>query len=194
MKLRLFIGLTAPPEWKSAISAFRQKLQPRFSDSFARWTAESNLHLTLRFFGSVEEAEVIAIGERVQKITADTPAFTVTPGPLGCFPNASRPRVIWLGFDGQTDALIQAESRLRTATASFGQPPENRPFHPHLTVARTNEPRRSDRDLLAELVSKGRPIQAPPWQIKELELIRSELKPTGSIYTILATYNLSGRA
>ena len=58
MKLRLFVGITAPAEWKIAVTEFRKKVQPKFSASFAKWTAESNLHLTLRFFGSVEESEV----------------------------------------------------------------------------------------------------------------------------------------
>jgi 2'-5' RNA ligase len=90
---------------------------------------------------------------------------------------------MWLGLKGSTENLIDLETRLRSATATFGQPPELRDFHPHLTFVRTNEPRRSDRDLLAELIGKGPPINAPPWPITELELIRSELKPGGSVYT-----------
>src|SRR5215213_825459 len=174
MKLRLFVGITAPAEWKTALTDFQKHYQPRFSRSFGKWTAESNLHLTLRFFGSVEESEVVAIGEALQKVAAETDQFIVTPGPLGCFPNASRPRIVWLGLKGETGALIALESRVRAATRQLGQPPEDRPFHPHLTLVRTTEPRRSDRELLAELIHKGPPIDAPPWQITELELIRSE--------------------
>jgi RNA 2',3'-cyclic 3'-phosphodiesterase len=191
MKLRLFVGITVPAEWKTALTEFRKKFQPRFSDSFGKWTAESNLHLTLRFFGSVEESEVVAIGEGLQKVAAETNRFTVTPGSLGCFPNASRPRILWVGLTGATEALIALESRVRAATAKFGQPPEDRPFHPHLTLVRTNEPRRSDREILAKLIREGSPIDAAPWQITELELIRSELKPSGSIYTKLAGYEFA---
>jgi RNA 2',3'-cyclic 3'-phosphodiesterase len=191
MKLRLFVGITAPVEWKTALTEFRKDYQPRFSDSFGKWTAESNLHLTLRFFGSVEESEVVAIGEALQQVAAETNRFIVTPGLLGCFPNASRVRIVWLGLNGATEAVIALESRVRVATAQFGQTPEDRPFHPHLTLVRTTEPRRSDRDFLAELIRKGSPINAPPWQITELELICSELKPTGSVYTKLAGYEFA---
>jgi 2'-5' RNA ligase len=190
MKLRLFIGITAPLEWKFAFTEFRKKFQPRFSDSFGKWTAESNLHLTLRFFGSVEESEVPSIGNALEKVAIETHAFSLTPGPIGCFPNVSRPRIVWLGFKGGTETLVDLESRMRVATATFGRPPEDRPFHPHLTLVRTNEPRRSDRDLLAELISKGPPVEAPAWRVTEIELIRSELKPSGSIYTKLAAFPL----
>ena len=168
MKLRLFVGISAPPEWKTALTDFRKNFQPQFSDSFGKWTAESNLHMTLRFFGSVEESEVVAIGEALQNVAAETKGFIVTPGSLGCFPNALRPRIVWLGLNGATEALIALESRVRAATAKFGQPPEDRPFHPHLTLVRTNEPRRSDRELLAELIRKNRRLmlrrgKSPNW-------------------------------
>jgi 2'-5' RNA ligase len=95
---------------------------------------------------------------------------------------------LWIGLDGATETLIDLEGRVRSATARFGQPPEERPFHPHLTLARLNEPQRSDRDMLAELIRKGPPIDAPPWEIMEFELIRSELKPGGSVYTKVAGF------
>lgn len=191
MKLRLFVGITAPPEWKAAITEWRLKIQPRFSDSFGRWTAESNLHLTLRFFGAVEENELAALGRGLQEIAASREAFTMAAGILGCFPDASRPRIVWLGFDRPANTVSQIELDLRTKTAHFGQPPEDRDFHPHLTIVRTNEPRRSDRDFLAHLISKGPPIEVPLWQVRELELIRSELKPGGSVYTTLMALPLA---
>jgi 2'-5' RNA ligase len=183
VKLRLFMGLTAPTEWKTAIMDWRKRVAPKFSDSFGRWTSEDNLHLTLRFFGSVDEANVISIGEALQTVAAATKPFFLSAGALGCFPNASRPRIVWLGFKGAAAALIDLEQRLRKATSHFGQAPENRDFHPHLTLARVKEARRADRDLLGELIRKGSPIDVPEWPISQLELIRSELKPGGSVYT-----------
>ena len=191
LKLRLFIGITAPAEWKAALTEFRKRTQPKFTDSFGKWTAEPNLHLTLRFLGSVEESQVTAISNALQKVASETKPFSVSPGPLGCFPNPSRPRIVWLGLKGATETLIELESRLRAATANFGQPPEDRDFHPHLTLVRVNEPRRSDRDFLTELIRKGAHIEAPPWPFTELELIRSDLKPTGPLYTILEKYPFS---
>jgi RNA 2',3'-cyclic 3'-phosphodiesterase len=190
MKLRLFIGITAPPEWKAALTEWRRKIQAQFSDSFGRWTAESNLHLTLRFFGSVEETEVLAIAKKVQAIATVSEQLSLTPGPFGCFPSNSRPCILWLGFKGATDGLIQLESDIRSATAQFGQPPEDRPFHPHLTLARLKEPTRRDRDFISELIRKPTPIEVPVWQIHGLELIRGQPGPAGSVYTTLATMPL----
>lgn len=189
MKLRLFVGITAPPEWKRAITEWRKKVQPRFSDSFGRWTSEANLHLTLRFFGSVDEAEAIGIGEALQRVVAEARAFSVSAGDLGCFPNAARARIVWLGLK-DTEPLVKLEVSVRAATAEFGQAPEDREFHPHLTLARVKEARRPDRDALAELMRKGAPIDVPDWRVEELELIRSELSQSGSVYTTLANYRL----
>lgn len=190
MKLRLFVGIAAPPEWKRAFAEWRRKIQPRFSDAFARWTSEENLHLTLRFFGSVEPTDAIAIGEALQKAVSNVPAFSVSAGELGCFPNPSRPGIVWLGFTKDTASLMKLEENMRAETAALGQAPDDRDFHPHLTLARVKEARPQDRAALIELLRKGPPIEVPDWRIGGIELIRSELGAGGSVYTPLATYAL----
>jgi 2'-5' RNA ligase len=190
MKLRLFVGVTAPERWQTAISDWRRKAQSRFSDEFGRWTSESNLHLTLRFFGSVEEDQVVAIAKQLQQVAVASKPFSVAPASVGCFPNTSRPRIFWLGLLGATDALVELESQIRTATAEFGRPPEDRPFHPHLTLARLKQPTCQDRDHLAELIRKPTPIEVADWPIHEVELIRSQPGPQGSTYTTLVTIRL----
>src|SRR4051812_38501881 len=132
MKLRLFVGIDAPEHWKQSLAAWRGEVEPRFTKSFARWTPHANLHLTLRFFGAVEEARAPAIVDALRLVTEKRSAFELRGDTLGCFPNPSRPRILWLGLAGQSNDLVDLESSIRTATASFGQAPENRPFHPHL--------------------------------------------------------------
>lgn len=190
MKLRLFVGISAPEEWKFALKEWRGRIQSRFSNSFGRWTSEANLHLTLRFFGSVEDAKVAAICEALREISERTQKFAVSPGNLGCFPNLSRPRIVWLGLGGATERLSELESRVRSATTGFGQPPEDRPFHPHLTLARLKEPTRDDRAEIAELIHKQEPVQAENWKICSFELIRSDTGSDGSVYTHLANFPL----
>jgi 2'-5' RNA ligase len=85
---------------------------------------------------------------------------------------------------------VKLEASVRAATADFGEPPEDREFHPHLTLARVKEARRQDRNALAELMRKGPPFEVPDWRVSELELIRSEPNPSGSVYTTLAAYRL----
>jgi 2'-5' RNA ligase len=191
MKLRLFVGIPAPDEWRSALRPWRAHIQPRFSDFFGKWTPEINLHLTLRFFGAVEETEVTPLVEKLRAIANGIPEFSVTAGELGCFPNLSRPRILWLGLGGGLAPLTQLESKLRSATAEYGQPPDNRPFHPHLTLARLSEPTRQDRNQIAELAQEPPLSEAPLWKINALELICSELKPEGSIYHSLAILPLA---
>jgi 2'-5' RNA ligase len=194
MKLRLFVGITAPDEWKRVLTDWRRKTQPRFSHSFAKWTSEANLHLTLRFFGSVEETELPKLADELLKAAQASTKFSLIPDEFGCFPNPSRPRILWLGFRGQIDNLLQLESTLRQATAQFGQPPEDRPFHPHLTLARLKEPTHKDRNEIAELLSTHRHLDVRPWNVNTFELIRSEPKAEGSLYATLATFPLGPQA
>jgi len=191
MKLRLFVGVTAPEEWRSALTKWRRKIQPRFSDSFGRWTSEPNLHLTLCFFGAMEEADVVTLAGKLQTVARRSTRFSVAPADLGCFPNPTRPRILWLGLSGATEALVELESRIRAASATFSKPPDNRPFHPHLTLARLKNPTRHDRDAIAEFIRRGAPIDVPAWPVNSFELIRSEPKPEGSLYTPIATFPLA---
>ena len=191
MKLRLFVGIPAPDEWKSALRLWRAQVQSRFSDSFGKWTPEINLHLTLRFFGAIDESDVTPLVEKLRAVAGGVPEFSVTAGELGCFPNLSRPRILWLGLAGDLLPLTRLESNLRIATAEFGQPPGDRPFHPHLTFARLREPTRQDRNQITELTRKSPFIEVPDWRIDAIELICSELKPEGSIYRPLAVVPLA---
>jgi 2'-5' RNA ligase len=94
-----------------------------------------NLHLTLAFLGEIDAEAVEAAGAVVAAAATGRGGWTLRWSGAGVFPSASRPRVLWMGVDGG-DALVDAHRSLNVALAASGLPVEDRPFRPHLTLAR----------------------------------------------------------
>ena len=110
----------------------------------------------------------------------------LSTGGLGCFPNPSRPRVVWIGLQNQVKALSALRDDVERLIAPLGYPTEDRLFSPHLTLGRVQrDARRPDVQKLGELISNFPAPTAQPWQVAGVSLIRSELKPTGAVYTPL---------
>jgi len=139
---RLFIAVTPP----AATIAFAARAIEGLERSgvAARWTTPAQLHLTLAFLGDdVPDARLAGIAAAVDAVAAAAAPFAVEFGGLGAFPDARRPRVIWLGVRQGADGLGDLQSALAARLALLGFPPEERGFHPHLTLGRI------DRDRLA---------------------------------------------
>ena len=115
------------------------------------------------------------------------PPFELAIGRIGVFPNASRPRVIWLDVIGEIDALRVAQERAEVATVPLGFPRENRPFQPHLTLGRVRESATAP-----ELAAIGRLpatltiATSPRFRVASVSLIQSQLTSDGARYTRLA--------
>jgi 2'-5' RNA ligase len=142
-----------------------------------------NLHVTLKFFAAAETKLIPEIHATALAAAARHSRSQATLAGLGAFPNAQRPNVIWAGLEGtgaQTLSALAAE--LEGPLAAIGFPPEDRPFTPHLTLARVkSRPPGELRELLerhAKTVFQSAPVD-------EIELIRSEPGPEGSRYTVL---------
>ena len=139
--LRLFLAIEAPPAVAVAIEGMIEALG---------WTGLAGLrpvrpegvHLTLRFLGGVERGRVGEIVDTVAGAVSGVAAFGLRTCQPGVFPRRGPTRVLWVGLDGETEALAELRRAVEGAMASLGYPEERRAFHPHLTVARLGERRR----------------------------------------------------
>jgi 2'-5' RNA ligase len=147
-----------------------------------RWVPAANLHLTVRFIGSIERAVVDGIADRLAERSLF--GFELALGGLGTFKRGRLVRVVWLqvssGADvaGDLAALVEAECAEASLTA------EPRHFQPHLTLARAR-PR-----LGAALPPLPDPPRLEPWRVEELVLYRSQLGRTAAVYEPLRTIRL----
>lgn len=145
-----------------------------------RWVRADGLHLTVRFVGNTDEPTAGAVREALRAVRAVP--FEVELGALGTFGgrNAS---VLWLGVARGSDGLAGLAAGCETAVRAAGVAPEDRPFRPHLTLARAG----SRREALPALPP---PPALEPWRVDEFVLFQSRRGPGGSIYTPLETYRL----
>jgi RNA 2',3'-cyclic 3'-phosphodiesterase len=180
---RIFIAIKMPPALQQALEEVRASFQP-LAIAF-RWVLPSHLHATLKFLGDVPAAKLDAVFSALTSATAAQPPFVLKAKTLGCFPTPLRPRVLWMGLDDPHHGLNNVYQKLEAALTAVDFPPEARPFHPHLTLARIR-----------------RPVSCPPFSallstyktrcfgtigVDRIEVFESQLQPTGAIYTVLHT-------
>lgn len=184
--VRLFIALTPPAEVIDALRTTTielRELAPQL-----RWTRPEHWHLTLVFLGEVADEAVDALAERLNRTAARHPPLRLSLGGGGRFGQ----RVLWTGVQGDRDALRRLAGSAAAATRRSRLPAEERPYRPHLTLARA-----SGEVDLRPLVQQLACWQGPPWDAAELHLVRSRLSaaPDGSaLHEPIASWPLSGIA
>jgi 2'-5' RNA ligase len=135
---RLFVGVPIPADALAACAALLDGVRARHGGRGVRWVSTANLHLTLRFLGELPASREAALGEAVLAAAAGRTAFDVVLAGAGAFPGDRRPRAIWLGVERGAEELGEISRALDAALVLTGLPSDDRPFRPHLTVARTD--------------------------------------------------------
>jgi 2'-5' RNA ligase len=187
--IRAFLAVDPPEDIFNEIIKIQERLKKTIGGDI-RWVRPEGIHLTLKFFGYVYQSDVANIFLVVKNNVANMKALMLNVRNLGAFPSVNRPRVLWLGLDGDTDALISLQAQIDTGFQDYGFKKEERPFRPHLTLARIKEPK--GLDGLAEAVKKNEDYNAGSFTISGLTLFKSELRPTGAIYTKLSHFPFPG--
>lgn len=186
--LRLFIALETPAPVREALRVTVAGLKEANAD--ARWESEGKLHATLKFLGDTPEERVEAVLTALERAASSTPPLTVTYSGLGFFPSPRQPRIVWAGMSEPTGALIDFQARIESAMAALGFAEETRAFHPHVTLGRVKGPRGVDA-LRARVETCT--FDQPPITLHEVALVKSDLRPSGSVYTTLKRISLSGK-
>jgi 2'-5' RNA ligase len=183
--IRAFLAVDPPEEIFREIIKIQERLKKAIQGDI-RWVRPEGMHLTLKFLGYVYESDIANISHVVKNNVANMKALMLNVRNLGAFPSVNRPRVLWLGIDGDTDALITLQAEIDTGFQEYGFKKEDRPFRPHLTLARVKEPK--GLIGLGETVKKNDDYIAGSFTVSGLTLFKSDLKPTGAIYTRLTEF------
>jgi len=188
--MRAFIALPIGSEVRQRLHEVIRALDALLPRRAVRWTRPEQVHITLRFLGEVPEAAMDEIAAGVRAAAAGTPRLSLRAEQVGAFPAVNRPRVLWVGVTGDLAPLNELQQRITAATAPHGEPDE-REFHPHLTLGRVkNLPPRELR-AAAEALSRFRVEDLGGWVAGHVQLMRSELAPGGSRHTELAAIPLT---
>jgi 2'-5' RNA ligase len=184
--IRSFLAIDLPESIKKVMVDYLQDL--RQVPSSVKWVSPRQTHLTLKFFGSISMETVGKISQTLQKVISEYPRFNLGLKGIGAFPNLFRPRVIWTGLTGDKARLAALHQIIEEALASLGIPKEERPFHPHLTLGR-NKLNQINEPLYQKLNGWGEK-ETDSFPVEELVLFKSDLTPTGPVYTKLENFPL----
>jgi 2'-5' RNA ligase len=187
-KIRSFLAIELPKEIIGKLSEIQNNLKS--SGSQIKWVRPESIHLTLKFFGNIEEKTVDDISQVLKKVTAKISAFVINVKDIGVFPNMSRPRVIWVGVESSGRTLDILHKETESSLKKIGFEPEERKFSAHLTLGRVKSLK--DKRQLTEQIEKLKGCEVGSFRVENLFLFKSDLRPTGAVYTKLETFNLGG--
>ncbi len=196
--IRAFIAIDLSAEARAAVADLQNRLKGRLVPRTVRWTAPPNMHLTLHFLGNVVPDSLEDIEAALARTAAVHAPFRLDLVGLGCFPNARRPRVVWVGIGGQTEALVAMQHTLgQQLKQATGFTPESRPYAPHLTIGRVKKGLPSRKlSQVGQLITQEQPRvkRLARLPVGNISLVQSDLTPTGPIYTTLARQSLERKA
>ena len=186
-QIRSFIAIELSQDVKDSLSRLQDRLKRQVPERSVRWVRPGGVHLTLKFLGDVPATRIASISQAVETACRGFSQFTIELAGLGCFPNPRRPRVVWVGVREPTGTLVRLQKAVEGALAELGFKPEGRPFRPHLTLGRVQRKvGHSDRQRLGELIAESDVDLLGRMTVASVNLIRSDLRPDGAVYTVLA--------
>jgi 2'-5' RNA ligase len=188
--IRSFIAIELPEATRKAITVVQEQLKR--SRAGVRWVKPGSIHLTLKFLGNIPPEQVDEIAAATAQLVRDEPPITLCAAGLGSFPSPRKPRVIWVGLQGEIDRLAIIQADLEKALEPLGFAREGRGFRPHLTIGRVK-----DRHRLQALIEAMSTVELPKFNsfdANEIIMYKSDLRPTGAIYTKLHRMPLAAPA
>ena len=187
MRFRVFAALELPPETQAQLGEVQASLQALLPAGSVRWVRPEAMHLTLKFYGDVPVEDLTALEAGLAEAASHASPMRLSVAGLGVFPNPRRPQVIWAGLAGELEALQALQQAVEAMSAGLGFAPEARAYKPHLTLARVSGSLRpADQMRLLEQLEARREDVFGRFQAGTLCLVRSDLRPNGSVYTVLS--------
>ena len=191
--LRTFIAIELDEPLRLAMGRVQGKFKRQISPGAVKWVAPDGIHLTLKFLGDTPTNKIAEIAAALQAACEGFAPFEFTVEGRGCFPNFRRPRVIWVAVREKWQTLVRLHAAIERHVAPLGFPTEERGFSPHLTLGRVARGASRDEEAaVGQVVEKSVVEQIGGQRVTAVNLIKSDLRPTGAVYTTLVSAALEG--
>ena len=194
--IRAFLAVELSQELHAELAVVQQELKRRIEpekkqDTRISWVRPASIHLTLKFLGDMDEQVSDPLRAALEQAIGSQIPVHVPLERLRAFPRPHSPRVLWVGpFENwergaEAKRLEEIHSAIERACEGLGFLRETKPFSPHLTLARIKMGERHVGDVLAKSGVLDRPLSLGALVVESVVLMKSELRPTGSVYTKL---------
>ena len=192
--IRTFLAVELSEDLRKQIAVVQQDLQSRLGDESSKavriaWVQPASIHLTMRFLGETDEQLVDPIREAMATVRRSHPTIHIPLERLQAFPNLRQPRVLWVGpsepwlKSAAAKQLTSLHREIESCCRSLGFVTEDKPFTPHLTVARIKAGDREIGQRLAQSGACDQALSVGVITVGPLVLMKSKLRPTGPVYT-----------
>jgi 2'-5' RNA ligase len=194
--IRAFLAVELSDDLRRQIDLVQQDFKQRLGYESSKniriaWVQPSSIHFTVKFLGDTDAEQIEPLREAVQRAMTGQKVIHMPIERLGVFPHLQQPRVLWIGPSEQWEEgddakrLTELHRVVEDCCQAFGFAPEGRPLSPHLTLARVKEGERRIGQALAKSGAMDRPISLGLLVVEAIVLMKSELRPTGPLYTKL---------
>ena len=179
--IRTFIAIELPPSVISLLEKIQEDL--KLKGFRAKWVRPKNTHLTLKFIGNINPDVIDDIYRAMVDAVESSTSINLVARGVGVFPSIKRPRVIWVGLGGQIELLRALQRALEDSLETLGFETEKRPFKGHLTLGRIRQA--GDPGLIHQIIQKYATLSSEEFTVRRIILFKSDLKPTGAVYSQL---------
>jgi len=180
MATRAFICVELDEGIRKGVAGLQRRLG---AGNLVKWVEEENLHLTLKFMGDLSDEQVLMTSRILHSAVNGFEPFEFELRGIGTFPRSRAPRIVWVGVKDEAEILSKLAGRLEESLEPVGAKKEPRKYVPHLTIGRVRGTRGAGR--LLDKVSKNRSYEGGTQRVERLTFMRSDLTPSGPIYSPL---------
>lgn len=189
-QIRAFIAIDLPPAIQEALDKQTTRLRQTLGDDLVRWVPPHNIHLTLRFLGSLPLSHLDFIKRMLAQTADSNPQFDLQISGLGSFPNSKRPRVLWAGIHAPA-GLASLQKMIEDGSTRLGYNKEECPFSPHLTLGRVRQGiSAQELQKVSTALSTFQLGKISTARVDSVHLYQSDLNSEGSVYTKLFSATL----
>ena len=194
--IRTFLAVEVSAALGARLAHLQQDLRKQLGchvppDVRIAWVQPGSMHLTVKYLGDTDEALISRLRPALERAVTSQLPIDIPLERLCVFPRPQQPRVLWIGPSEQwregdnADRLTALHQAVEAACESFGCAPENRPLSPHLTLARIKTGERQVGLALMKSGVRDRPVAVGALSVTALVLMKSELRPSGPLYSPL---------
>ncbi len=202
--IRAFLAVELSHTLRAGLAAVQQELKRKIEPDLTRdtrisWAKPASLHLTMKFIGDMDEQVIDPLRAALEQAIGTRSIVNVPLERVGAFPRPQSPRVLWVGpselWKEGADAkrITEVHGAIEQACEGVGVLREAKPFSLHMTLARIKSGERHVGVVLTKGGALDRPLLLESLAVESVALMKSELNPTGSVYTKLWDVRLGGK-